>query len=124
LASLRRTLVLGALIFLMPFSGMRVVCLGTLPPPSAESKPIAAADPLTECERLCPLHQPVPEDDSDCALSAEGYSVIAFGGVALMETPAPPQAPDVPRAVFVETPRFAPEPELPRFGPPPKPQAL
>lgn len=105
----------------MPFSGMRVICLGT---PAAESTSSAPIDPASECERLCPLHEPSPENGSDCALSADGFSVIAFAGVAIVRAQEPPQAPDVVRVVYAESPRFLPEPELPRFGPPPKPQAL
>ncbi len=121
MGSLWRTLVLGLLIALMPFSGMRVICLGT---PAAESTSSAPADPMSECERLCPLHQPSSEDGSDCALSADGFSVIAFAGVAVVQPQEPPPVPVVVRVVYAETPRFLPEPELPHFSPPPKPHAL
>lgn len=104
----------------MPFSGMRVICLGT---PAAESTS-RAPDPMSECERLCPLHQPSSESGSDCALSADGFSVIAFAGVAVVRPVEPPPVPAIVRVVYAETPRFLPEPERPRFGPPPKPRAL
>lgn len=116
-----RTLVLGALIALMPFSGMRVICLGTPAPERTSSAPV---DPVSECERLCPLHQPSSEDGSDCALSAEGLSLIASAGIAVVRAQEPPHLPAVVRVVYAESPRFLTEPELPRFGPPPKPQAL
>src|SRR5437762_1953894 len=104
----------------MPFSGMRVICLST----PAQSTSSAPADPQTECERLCPLHQPSSEDGSDCALSADGFSVIAFAGVAVVRPLEPPQAPAIIRVVYAESPRFLPQPELPRFVPPPKSHAL
>ena len=104
----------------MPFSGMRVICLGT----PAESTSSAPVDPISECERLCPLHHPSSEEGSDCALSADGYSVIAFAGAAVVRPQEPPQAPEIVRVVYAESPRFFPEPELPRFVPPPKPRAL
>ena len=116
-----RTLVLGALIALMPLSGMRVICLSA---PADESTSAAPVDPQTECERLCPLHQPSQEDGSDCALSAEGLSIVASSGIAVVQVQVPPQAPDVARVAYAETPRFHLEPELPRFSPPPKPQDL
>ena len=119
-----RTLVLGALIALMPFSGMRVVCLGTAQAPLTESASSKPVDAQSECERLCPLHQPSSDDGSDCALSADGYSLIAFAGIAVAHTAEPPQAPGVARVEYAETPRFLPEPELPGFAPPPKPHAL
>ena len=115
-----RTLVIGALIALMPFSGMRVICLSA----PAESTSSAPVDPQTECERLCPLHQPSQEDGSDCALSAEGLSIVASSGIAVVQVQVPPQVPDVAPVVYIETPRFLPEPELPHFSPPPKPQAI
>ena len=116
-----RTLVLGELFALMPFSGMRVICLGTL---AAASTPATPVDAKSECERLCPLHQSSSADGSDCVLSPDGFSAIASAGVAVAPAPEPPPAPVVLRVVYAESPRFAPEPELPRFGPPPKPQAL
>jgi hypothetical protein len=116
-----RTLLLCALIALMPFSGMRVVCVET---PVAETDAGTPVDPASECERLCPLHQPPSDDGSDCALSADGLSVIAFAGVAVVQADEPAPAPDVARVEYAESPRFVPEPALPRFGPPPKPQAL
>lgn len=102
-------------------SGMRVICLSA---PAAENAPSAPSDPQTECERLCPLHQPSQEDGSDCALSAEGLSIVASSGIAVVQVQVPPQAPDVARVIYAETPRFVPEPVLPRVSPPPKPQDL
>lgn len=105
----------------MPFSGMRVMCVST---PVDESTSSVHVEGVSECERLCPLHEPSSDKASDCALSAEGLSLIASAGVAVVRAQEPPQVPDVVRVVYSESPRFAPEPELPRFGPPPKHQAL
>ena len=121
MGSFWRTLALCALIATMPFSGMRVICVGT---PAVESTSAAPVDPQTECERLCPLHQPSQEQGSDCALSAEGMSIVSSSGIAVVQVHEPPQTPDAVRVVYTESPRFVPEPELPQFAPPPKPQAL
>ena len=121
MGSFWRTLALCALIATMPFSGMRVICVGT---PATESASRVHAEGASECERLCPLDDHASDEASDCALSAEGLSLIASAGVAVVRAQEPPQVPDVVRVVYTESPQFLPEPELPRFGPPPKSQAL
>jgi hypothetical protein len=121
-----RRLVLGTLIVIMPFSGMRVICVDS---PEEATTSSAPSREVSECERLCPLHQPSDtpsstKTDQGCALSADGCSLIAFASIAAFQPQEPPQVPLVVLAVYAESPRFCLEPELAPVGPPPKPQAL
>ena len=114
---------IGALLLVMPFGGMRVICVAA-PEEATDSTQASKAKALTECERLCPLHESSESssgsDKTDCALSAGASSLMASGTVALIRSIDPPLAPEPVRVEYTLSPRFAPEPELPRFGPPPK----
>ena len=113
---------LGALLLVMPFGGMRVICVAA---PQEAANSAEATKPLTECERLCPLHglseSSSSSDNTDCLLSAGASSLMASGTVAVVRSIDPPPAPEPVRVLFTLSPRFAPEPELSRFGRPPKP---
>ena len=113
----------GALLLVMPFGGMRVICVAA-PAEAANSTEEAHSKALTECERLCPLHESSESssssDKTDCALSAGASSLMASGVVALVRSIDPLLAPESVRVEYTLSPRFAPQPELPRFGPPPR----
>ena len=112
---------IGALLLVMPFGGMRVICVAA---PEEATDSAEASKALTECERLCPLHESSESssssDKTDCALSAGASSLMASGTVAFIRSIDPPLAPELVRVVYTLSPRFLPQPELPRFGPPPK----
>ena len=70
-----RSLALGVLLFVLPFSGIRVICVES---PAAgvdsDASPMhtetaTEARPLTDCERLCPFHPPesMQAPDADAA---------------------------------------------------------
>ena len=50
-----RNIALGALLLVLPFGGIRVMCFESAP---AEGNPATAAEALSDCERMCPLHPP------------------------------------------------------------------
>lgn len=120
-----RTLVLGTLLVILPFSGMRVICVGV---PTDVSPSNARTEQGTDCERLCPLHlpsvAPSSPDGSDCALSSDASSLGIFASIAVLQPQEPLHVPLVVSAVSADAPRFYLEPALPHLGPPPKPQAL
>jgi hypothetical protein len=134
-SQLVRTVVVGALLLVLPFGGMRVICIAESEEPAATSSE-AVAPPeqpkheVTECERLCPLHATdSSSSDSDsqterCGLSAGASSLMAAAGIAVVRPLVPPPLPSIVRSVYVETGRFMPDPDLPRFAPPPKPDTL
>ena len=124
----RRTLVLSALIAIMPFSGMRVICIDSPADPGSTS-PAVQTETGSECERLCPLHQPATarsapsssENESDCALSPDSSFVSSvFAGVAVSRPGEPLQVPQAVAVLYADSSRFPLEPELAHFGPPPK----
>ena len=117
-----RTFVLGTLIAILPFSGMRVICLDAHVDAGGAS---AAAEPAADCERLCALHHPFgsasdPGNGSNCALSTDASSLIVFASTAVVRPEEPLQVPLVVSPVHVESPRCCLEPELARLDPPPK----
>jgi hypothetical protein len=121
-----RKLVFGTLLVLMPFSGMRVICVG-LPTDVSASK--ARTETGTDCERLCPLHPPSAapsgsQNGSDCALSSDASSIGIFASIAVPQPQEPLHVPVVVSEVSADAPRFYLEPALAHLGPPPKTQAL
>ena len=123
---MKRGFVVLGLLVVMPFSGMRVICLDA---PTDVSGVNAPVETLSDCERLCPLHQPTDtssssKKDEGCALSADASSLIIFASTAVVRPQEPLQVPDVVSTVSPASPRSCVEPELARLDPPPKPQAL
>jgi hypothetical protein len=126
-----RRLVLGTLLVITPFSGMRVICIDS---PTDMSGSSANIQNITDCERLCPLHpppdapsSPTPsgtQNDSDCALSTDTISLSIVASTAVLRPQEPQQVPLVVSAVSADAPWFYQEPALSHLGPPPKPQAL
>jgi len=124
--------VLGTLLILMPFSGIRVICIDA---PTDEKRPSAPTETLSDCERLCPLHQPSgtpsstdsagsTESGSGCALSTDASSLSIVASIAVPRPQEPLQVALVASAASADSPRFYLEPALAHLGPPPKPQAL
>jgi hypothetical protein len=124
-------LVVTALLVILPFSGVRVICFEL---PAEASAPAAQAHDLTECEQLCALHRDKtqnPERDGDetregCALSSGGVVLdcVSFSAVAVVRAQEPPPAPVLARNVYVESSPLHLEPALTPAGPPPKHVAL
>ena len=131
-------LAVGALLFVMPFGGMRVVCI--------DSRPDAGVSPGNtqiagdDCETLCALHRESGREKQDgsrstsktdstrnesgCALSADGASFSLFAIAAVPRPQEPLQVSLVASTLFPDSPQFYLEPALPRLGPPPKSQTL
>jgi len=117
---------------MLPFSGVRVICVES---PMEPSHPVARAEAVSDCERLCPLHPPssdssdtkslgATENSSDCALSVDGatMSVVVSAAVPRPRVAFPVSA--VATVVVVDLPRFYVEPALAHLAPPPKPHSL
>lgn len=117
---------LGMLLTIMPFSGMRVICIDS--PMNVESVSTVHTEGDADCERLCPLHQPsstaTKEEGSDCALSADASSLSLFASIAVLRHQEPLPVPLVTATTYSDSPRIYSEPKLAQLGPPPKPQAL
>lgn len=143
-ATLIRLSVVTALLVVLPFSGIRVICFEL---PAEES--IAAADDheMTDCERLCALHRedetpalgsrllalakaqsPEPRADTTrevCALTAGGalLDCVSFSAIAVVRAHAPAHTPAIARNLYVDSSRLHLDPALAPAGPPPKPRA-
>ena len=110
-----RNLVLIALLVVMPFSGMRVICVDAAAPTETGS----------DCERLCTRHHvSSTTNGSNCTLSTDSSSLIVFASTAAVGPEEPLSAPPVVSAVFTDSTQCCPEPELAHRVPPPKPQVL
>lgn len=121
-----RRVVLWALVAVLPFSGMRVMCID---PPAAATSSIERADETSatghaehtsECDRLCPLPRRSANDDRDCALTVDGSLLIMVAGGAVFPIQEPPRAPATARHRFSDPPQLYLEPGLARLNPPPK----
>ena len=117
---------LGMLLVITPFSGIRVSCIDA--PTDVSGRLSAPTEIGADCERLCPLRQASStantEGGSGCALSADVSSLSLFASIAVLGSPEPLQIPLVVPAVYADSPRFYLEPDLAHLGPPPKPEAL
>jgi len=139
-----RRLALGVLLLVLPFSGVRVICVespargGDAVAPLTHTETATEARPLTDCERLCPYHPPESVqaahdvdaasassgEDADCALSSDAAALQMLGTIAVLR-PAPPVAvPDVVSDAPVFTSSVYAEPSLALLAPPPKTSAL
>jgi hypothetical protein len=131
--------VFGALLLVLPFSGVRVICVESPAPDDDSVAPAtvveAEARPLTDCERLCPLHPPElfeaahadtasTDEDADCALSSDAAALQMQGTIAVLRPVQPVTIPDVVSdAPVLSAPVYS-EPALANLAPPPKPAAL
>jgi len=129
-----RTLAVGALLVVLPFGGVRVVCFDSPRPEALASS--AEAEALTECERMCPFHPPADEasgaavtsssgsdEGRGCALSSDSMSVSMFGNIAVLRPAAPLQAPSGASPALVAAQHIYLDPDLSGVAPPPKPSA-
>lgn len=119
-----RRFALGTLLVIMPFGGIRVMCVDSPRDVGLSSAPTETG---ANCERLCPLHQPSmtdTESSSDCALSADASSLNVFASIAALRPQGPLQEPSGVAPTYADSPRFYLEPELAHPGPPPKLRTL
>jgi len=134
-----RRLAIGALLLVLPFSGIRVICVEAVPtvidPASDAGAEVAATTrPLTDCERLCPFHPPAgmqaphadaastaSDEDSDCALSSDAAALQMMGTIAVLRPAQPVAVPHVVSDAPVFTSSVYSEPTLALLAPPPKP---
>jgi hypothetical protein len=129
-----RALPLGALLLVLPFGGVRVVCFDSPRPeaPAASAK----AEAISECERMCPFHPPADEssgpamtsapgaeEDTGCALSSDSMSVNMFGNIAVLRSAEALPAPTGASPALVAALHVYLEPDLSGVAPPPKPLA-
>ena len=130
-----QSLVFVALLVVLPFSGIRVICVA---PAAAVADPEtkAAEETLTDCERLCPFHPPASmqaldvdspsssDEDADCALSSDAAALQMLGTIAVLRLVEPLTVPYVVSDAPGYITAFYAEPALVHVGPPPKSQAL
>ena len=134
-----RSLSFAALLIVLPFSGIRVICIAPAPAagdPAAAPEAEAAEKTLTDCERLCPFHPPgpvealhadeqsSPDDDADCALSSDAAALQMLGTVAVLRSPIPLAVPQTVTDASVVPSSVYSDPALTLLAPPPKSSVL
>ena len=134
-----RSLAFGALLLVLPFSGIRVICIESPGPEVSSDVPAPQAEakrPLTDCERLCPLHPPESleamhadgasssGEKSDCALSSDAAALQMLATIGVLRPAQPVAMPDVESDAPVFTSSIYSEPSLTLLAPPPKPSVL
>ena len=134
-----RSLAFGALLCVLPFSGIRVMCIESPVPEGFSAAPATQAEaerPLTDCERLCPLHPPESldamhgdaapssDEESDCALSSDAAALQMLATIGVLRPAQPVAMPDVESDAPVFTSSVYSEPSLTLLAPPPKPGVL
>ncbi len=134
-----RSLAFGALLCVLPFSGIRVICIESPVPGGSSAAPATQAEaerPLTDCERLCPLHPPESleamhgdaasssDEESDCALSSDAAALQMLATIGVLRPAQPVAMPDVESDAPVFTSSVYSEPSLALLAPPPKPGLL
>ena len=130
-----RILAVGALLIVLPFGGVRVVCFDSPRPEAPASS--AEAEAIADCERMCPFHPPADEpsgpaatsssgsdEGTGCALSSDSMSVSMFGNIAVLRAAEPLQAPGGASPALVAAQHIYLEPDLSGVAPPPKSSAL
>ena len=105
-----RSLAFGALLCVLPFSGIRVICIESPVPQGFSAATATQADaerPLTDCERLCPLHPPESlqamhgnaapssDEESDCALSSDAAALQMLATIGVLRPAQLVAMPDV-----------------------------
>ena len=133
-----RSLAFVALLVVLPFSGIRVICIDSAAgaDPAAGPETHAAEGTLTDCERLCPYHPPASmqtlhadaqsssDEDADCALSSDAAALQMLGTVAVLRPAHLVSVPYVVSHAPVFTSSVYSEPALALLAPPPKPISL
>ena len=134
-----RSLAFVVLLVVLPFSGIRVICLDSAAA-GADSAAVpetqAAEATLTDCERLCPFHPPASiqtlhaasqsssDEDADCALSSDAAALQMLATIAVLRPAHLVSVPYVVSDAPVLTSSVYSEPALALLAPPPKPIAL
>ena len=133
-----RSLTFVALLVVLPFSGIRVICLDSAAAgaDSAVPETHAAEGTLTDCERLCPFHPPAsmqtlhadarssPDGDTDCTLSSDAAALQMLATIAVLRPAHLVSVPDVVSDAPVFTSSVYCEPALAHLPPPPKAPTL
>jgi hypothetical protein len=130
-----RSFAFGALLLVLPFSGIRVICIESPVAEVSSAGPATQAEaerPLTDCERLCPLHPPESleamhgdsapssDEESDCALSSDAAALQMLATIGVLRPAQPVAMPDVESDAPVFTSSVYSEPSLTLLAPPPK----
>jgi hypothetical protein len=113
-----RGVLLWALILVLPFGGMRVMCVeAPLLAPGA-----AHHQHGSDCERLCPLPEPVasPRDGSDCSMSVDNSLIVISAAVCTSPMAMVTPAIDAAQHDFSDHPARYHAPGLSPTTPPPK----
>lgn len=132
-----RTLALWGLLLVLPFGGIRVMCFESS---IGEGRPATAAEAMSDCERMCPLHPPedaasehpaavtseaaASDTEPGCALSSDASTLTALGSIAVLRAEQPLHVPAGVSIAGVDSPRFYVAPSLADPAPPPKSPAL
>jgi hypothetical protein len=120
-----RRLAAGLVLVILPFSGVRVICVEVPADAAAPQAPSQQADDISDCEHLCALHH-VTSSDADsgsgtrCALSADPSCFNLSGTLAIVPAYQPFTVSIVASAIAVDAPQFYLEPAVAHLGPPPK----
>ena len=113
---MKRRLLVCTLLAVMPFGGMRVICLDT----PAESPTTAAHADGSDCDRLCVVHHPARSGDTDCSITADPSSMMVVGTVAVAPAADVLRAPSIIVYTCSEAPFLYLDPGLSHLSPPPK----
>ena len=118
-----RKLSVLALLFVLPFGGMRMICADA-PSTAHDPEKTAFATQTTQdadCERICALHKPGDSGNEHCSLTGGDSALvmaIGVGGMTANHAVAP--APATADHAYLEfTPIYL-EPALTLQSPPPK----
>ena len=113
-----RKVLLWALVAVMPFSGMRVMCVDA---PLAATTPGGQAH-TSDCERLCPLPEAAARSgsESDCAMTVDSSLIIMAGAIAVFPVHQSLSAPAFVQYEAADRPTFYLEPGLAHPNPPPE----
>lgn len=113
-----RKILVAALVFVTPFSGMRVICLD---PPTNVSTSADDAEDRSDCERLCAVQRPNGSGSgSNCALTADGSLIVVGAATAVIPVQEPMRLPTVTRLDVSDIDQRYIEPALARLNPPPE----
>jgi hypothetical protein len=133
-----RSLAFVSLLVVLPFSGIRVICIDSAAAGADSTVPEthAAEATLTDCERLCPFHPPASmhtldadaqsssDEDADCALSSDAAALQMLATIGVLRPADLVSVPYVVADAPVFTSSVYSEPALALLAPPPKSIAL
>jgi len=111
-----RKLLISALLLVIPFSGMRVICLERAPERGATVHVAGEAD----CDQICAVRPGTGANGSECALMADASALIVFAAAAVLPSQQPMRAPAAVLVEATEASDFYLEPGLAHLSPPPR----